>query len=255
MLPADFENAESLAHHNRMNRIHRLFALTLALAAWQTGFSLPAFASQSAPQPALQPFTLQYHARYMGLTGQGTLSLQAAGPNQWRYTLRVQHAVASLTQSTLFDEQGTTLRPLESRSVSKIPFRNRSVQAHYDWDVGQATWSGDAKPSRRGPVALELGDLDGLLINLAVVRDVAQSQHLHYRMVDGGRAVVLEYQIIGAENVTLNGKSVPATRVERSGRGKQQVAWIVPGIPAPVRLLQREDGKDVLELLLLSAAN
>jgi len=252
-----------------MNRF--LPALTVVLAASLASFCLPGFAShaaspptpQSALAPALQPFAFTYHARYLGLTGQGTLTLQAAGHNQWRYTLRIQHAVASLTQSTLFDEQNTNsgkvLRPLESRSVSKIPFRNRKVQAHYDWDTAQATWRGDVKPARQGPVALQPGDLDGLLINLAVVRDVkrniAQNQRLHYRMVDGGRAVTLAYQIVGTETVTLNGKPIPATRVERNDRNKQQIAWIVAGIPAPVRLLQREDGKDVLELLLVTGAN
>jgi len=244
-----------------------LRAITLAMTVCLAGFALPGLASQPASQPpsttTLQPFTLSYHARYLGFAGQGTLTLQAAGHNQWRYTLRIQHAVASLMQSTLFDEQNTgsgkILRPLESRSVSKIPFRNRKVQAHYDWDAAQATWRGDVKPARQGPVALQPGDLDGLLINLAVVRDVkrniAQNQRLHYRMVDGGRAVTLDYQVAGTETVTLNGKPVTATRIERNNRGKQQIAWIVAGIPAPVRLLQREEGKDVLELLLVTGAD
>jgi len=233
----------------RMNNLLR--TLALATAGWLAGFSLSAFASPYM----LQPFSLQYHARYMGLAGQGTLTLQAAEHNQWRYTLHVQHAVASLTQSTLFDEQGTILRPLSSHNTSRIPFRNHSTQAHYDWDARLATWSGDVKPSRQGPVPLEPGDLNGLLINLAVVRDVAQGQRLHYRMVDSGRAVTLEYQIIGTETVTLDGKPVQANRIERSHRNKQQIAWVVPGIPAPVRLLQRENGKDVLELSLLSGTN
>jgi len=244
---------------NRYPCTSLLHTIMLAMTVCLAGFTLPGRASQPASSATLQPFTLTYHARYLGFAGQGTLTLQTAGHDQWRYTLRIQHAVASLTQSTVFDEQDTDsgkfLRPLESRSVSKIPFRNRKVQADYDWNARQATWSGDIKPSRRGPVPLEPGDLDGLLINLAMVRDIAQNQRLHYRMVDAGRAVTLDYQIAGTETVTLNGKPVPATRVERHNRGKQQIAWIVAGIPAPVRLLQREEGKDVLELLLVTGAH
>jgi len=241
-----------------------LHPFTLVMAAWLTGFSPLGWTSPVIPQPisqptaaaALQAFTLRYHARYMGFAGQATLTLQAAQNQQWRYTLQVQHALASLTQSTLFDEQNvdgrTILRPLENRSVTKIPFRHRSVQAHYDWHARQATWTGDAKPSRRGPVALEPGDLDGLLVNLAVVRDLAHHQALRYRMVDGGRAVTLTYQVIEPEIMNLNGKPVTAIRIERDEHknNKQQIAWVVAGIPAPVRLLQRENGKDMLELVL-----
>jgi len=242
----------------RIKRLLRMLTL-LAAALWLTGLNAPGIASPTTPSLALQPFTLQYHARYLSFSGRGTLSLQAETDRRWRYTLHVQHTLASLTQSTLFDEQDTDtrtiLRPLESRSASKVPFRHRTVHAHYDWDTRQVTWSGDVKHSRRGPVPLEPGDLDGLLINLVVVHDALQNQRLHYRMVDNGRAVTLDYRISGTETLLLDGKPVHATRVERHNRNKQQIAWIVPGVPAPVRLLQREDGKDVLELLLITSAN
>ena len=31
-----------------------------------------------------------------------------------------------------------------------------------------ATWTGDVKPDRAGPVKLQAGDLDAMLINLAI---------------------------------------------------------------------------------------
>ena len=55
-------------------------------------------------------------------------------------------------------------------------------------EAGAATWTGDVKPSRRDPVPLHEGDLDALLIDLAVVRDAEPGKTLHYRNVDGGRA-------------------------------------------------------------------
>jgi len=240
-----------------------LHALGLLVSVWLAGFGPTGLAASPASSPALQAFSFPYHARYLSFTGQGTLSLQQIAGNRWRYTLQVRHPLASLTQSTVFDvvdvagvaNTGThqVFRPLETVNESKIPFRHRRVTGHYDWDTGLATWSGDAKPGRRGPVALQPGDLDGLLVNLAVVRDLARApvqRILSYRMVDAGRAVALDYQAVGTETLTVNGRPVQATRVERNTRNKQQIAWIVPGMPVPVRLLQREDGKDVLELVL-----
>jgi len=227
---------------------HYLHALGLLVAAWLAGFSPVGLAASSAPSPALHAFSHQYHARYLSFTGQGTLSLQqleGVEGNRWRFTLQVRHPLASLAQSTVFEvvnaEARQVFRPLENVNESKIPFRHRRVTGHYDWNAGEATWGGDAKPGRRGPVALQPGDLDGLLVNLAVVRDLAQGQSLDYRMVDGGRAATLDYQITGIETLTVNGQPIQATRVERRYRNKQQLAWIAPGMPVPVRLLQRED--------------
>jgi hypothetical protein len=33
--------------------------------------------------------------------------------------------------------------------------KKRNVEANYDWNARQATWSGDIKPERSGPVALK----------------------------------------------------------------------------------------------------
>jgi len=219
--------------------------LTLLASAW--GISLPAW--------ALQPFTAYYQASYRGMQGEGSLVLERTdAPQQWRVTLTVKNALVRIRQSTLFEAGAdTALRPLRSTSDTRIPFQRRVVYGHYNWETRRATWTGDARPSRQGPVVLEDGDMDGLLINLAVMRDLAQDKPLQYRMVDNGRATPLEYQIAGTANVVVNGKHEPATRVERhelNDRNRQQVAWIVSHLPAPVHLLQREDGKDVLALKL-----
>src|SRR5690606_32256221 len=122
----------------------------------------------------------------------------------------------------------------------------------YDWGSNQATWSGDVKPDRRGPVRLQNGDMDGLLINLAIARDVAAGKPLNYRMVDGGRVKTLSYRVVGKESMTVDGKTVEATKVPGVDGGKEQVAWLAPGMPVPVRLLQREGGKDALDLAIKS---
>ena len=59
----------------------------------------------------------------------------------------------------------------------------------YDWIAHVARWTGRRQGrAQRAPVPLQDGDMSGLLINLAVIRDAAPGATLHYRFVDDGRA-------------------------------------------------------------------
>ncbi|MCL7713047.1 DUF3108 domain-containing protein [Stenotrophomonas mori] len=213
---------------------------------------LAAAALASLPALAVEPFSADYQASYMGLQANGVMTLAAENDGRWRYSLQVKNQLAELSQSTLFEEHEGGLRPLSSHDASVVPFKRRTVDARYDWNSNQATWSGDVKPDRRGPVALRSGDMDGLLINLAIARDVADGKPLRYRMVDGGRVKSLAYRVIGKENMTVDGRTVEATKVARTDGDKEQIAWIVADMPVPVRLLQRERGKDALDLTIKS---
>jgi len=211
-----------------------------------------ALALASLPALALQPFTADYQATYMGMQANGTMTLAAAGADQWKYSLQIQNQLATLTQSTVFDEKNNQLRPLSSNDSSALLVKRRNVQAKYDWNSKQATWSGDVKPERRGPVALQAGDMDALLINLAIARDLAAGRPLTYRMVDEGRVKPMTYTVVGKESITVNGKQEQATKVSRVDGKKELIAWIVPNLPVPARLLQRENGQDSLDLTIRS---
>ncbi|NEK70748.1 MAG: DUF3108 domain-containing protein, partial [Xanthomonas perforans] len=113
-----------------------------------------------------------------------------------------------------------------------------------DWKTSQATWSGDIKPDRRGPVKLQPGDMDALLINLAITRDLAAGKPLNYRMVDEGRIKPMSYKVVGKETITVNGKQEQATKVSRVDGDKELIAWVVKDLPVPARLLQKEKGQD-----------
>jgi hypothetical protein len=189
----------------------------------------------------------------MGMGGTGTMTLAPAGGDRWNYTLEIDSAVATLSQRTTFAANGGTWRPLSNDDKSALLIRKNSKQATYDWNSREARWSGDVKPDRAGPVALRDGDLDAMLVNLAIPRDVAAGKPLDYRMVDNGSARELHYRVIGKETVQIGGKAQAATKVERSSDGgKEQVVWIVEGLPVPARILQRRDGKDEMDLKLKS---
>ena len=222
-----------------MNKPFRtLAAVALALA------SLPALA-------ALKPFSADYTASYMGLQGNARMSLAQAGDDRWTYTLQIQAPVAQLSQSTTFDENGGQWRPLSGHDQSSVLIKKVDKQARYDWGSGQATWSGDVKDDRRGPVALRAGDLDAMLLNLAIVRDVQDGDKtLSYRMVDDGRGKPMSYHVAGKDTVTIGGKQRPATRVEGVDGERETVLWVVDDLPVPARILRRHNGKDEMDLKL-----
>lgn len=223
-----------------MTRIaHPLTALAAALLA-----------TASLPALALEPFTADYQASYMGMQANGVMTLAKQGGDRWRYSLAIKNQVADLSQSTVFEEKGGQLRPLSSDDRSVFLIKKKAVTANYDWSTGQATWGGDLKADRRGPVKLQPGDMDALLINLAIARDVNAGKTPSYRMVDEGRAKPMTYHIAGKEAVTVNGKTEQATKVSRTDGSKEIVAWIVPDMPVPVRILQRENGQDALDLTI-----
>jgi hypothetical protein len=201
---------------------------------------------------AVKPFTADYQASYMGLQGDGKMTLAPAGGDRWKYTLDINSTIAQLRQSTVFEDKGGKWRPLSGTDSSMLLVKKSNKNATYDWSKGEARWSGDVKADRSGPVALQAGDLDAMLINLAIARDVAAGKPLNYRMVDDGRAKQMAYQVAGKDTITVDGKQEQATRVTRSDGDRQTVLWVVDGLPVPARILQRKDGKDEMDLQLKS---
>lgn len=205
----------------------------------------------TAPALAVKPFTADYQASVMGgISADAQMSLAPAGGDRWNYVLSVKSPVATLRQTTVFEDHDGAWRPLSGNDYSQLVFKKSQKNASYDWDKGEARWSGDVKADRVGPVKLQDGDLDAMLLNLAIVRDVAAGKPLNYRMVDNGVARTQSYQNLGKDTVTISGKPRSATKVSRSSENKQVIVWVVDGLPVPARILQKKDGKDELDLVL-----
>ena len=211
--------------------------------------AVPTLAAEST---GIKPFTADYQANYMGMQASGQMTLAPAGGNRWKYNLSISGSVATLSQTTVFEEHGGHYRPISGSDVSRVLIKKIDKSANYDWKKGVATWSGDVKPDRAGPIKLQAGDMDGMLLNLAIARDVAAGKPLSYRMVDDGRARQLSYTVAGKEQVTVNGKAQQATKVVRTDGEKQTIAWVVEGLPVPARILQKRNGKDEMDLRIKS---
>lgn len=204
----------------------------------------------SAQALAVKPFVADYDASWKGVQANARISLSRAQNGHWDYELSISNQLGSARQVTIFEEDGDGFRPLSGSDQTQILFKRSQKNASYNWKTREARWSGDVKADRVGPVKLQDGDLDGMLLNLAIVRDVAAGAPLDYRMVDNGTVSLQRYRNLGQDTVVVDGKTLPATKVMRSSDDKQVIVWVVEGLPTPARILQRKDGKDDLELRL-----
>lgn len=237
-------------------------ALVLAAAAAPQTPPAPLTAVPAdAPQP-LAPFVARYEAHYHGKpAGNATLQVIDEDGPRWRVDLGIESRRGlagvlglNVQQSTVFETLDTGgYRPLSQSTVRKGLFLGRRTVGTYDWAQRSARWQGDLKPRHRAPVALQPGDMSGLLINLAIIRDARPGAVLRYRFVEGGRVRDHVYAVATVmEAMEVGPLRYSTLRVDRTNGGNDEtVVWIAEGVPTPVRILQREDGEDAVDLRLI----
>jgi hypothetical protein len=251
--------------------MRRLPALVLLLAACSPAFAQDALptapavpepvvaATPEAPRP-LQPFVASYQVFHAGRElGTATLQVVPLQAPRWRVDLTMQgQGLMRLTglnaqQSTLFDYDGGGFRPLTQATVRRSFLSRHKTVGVYDWNARSAHWTGDVKQGHAGPVALLDGDMSGLLIDLALIRDAAPGRQLHYRFVDDGRVRDHVWNIAPeTEPVTVGNLDFSAMRADRvEDGGDETILWVAAGVPTPIRILQREDGADRTDLRLV----
>ena len=220
-----------------------------------------ALALASLPALALEPFVATYQAYNEGkLAGAAKMQVVRADDARWRVDLGIRGtrgfarlAGLNIEQSTLFDTNGEQYRPLSQATVKHAVFTGRKISGVYDWQAHSARWQGDVKKTRTTPVPLQDGDMSALLLNLAVIRDAQPGKALAYRVVDNGRARDYQYAVAAqTEIVNVDDLSYDAMRVARTNGGNDETLfWVADGVPTPVRILQRENGQDTLDLRLV----
>jgi hypothetical protein len=213
------------------------------------------------PEPVLQPFVANYVVYKGGKAlGEATMQLVRQQTPRWRVDLVMRGtrglfglAGINAEQSTVFEVVGETYRPLTQATLNKTIFTRKQTIGLYDWRSGAARWEGEAKEHHRGPIALQPGDMTGLLINLAVIRDAEPGKTLHYRFVDDGRTRIHEYAVDERlETITVGDLSYNAMKATRAKDDNEEtVIWVARNVPTPIRILQRENGEDTYDLRLV----
>jgi hypothetical protein len=222
-------------------------------------FGTLAFAS--LPAMALEPFVATYQAYNEGkLAGAATMQVVQTDGARWRVDLGIRGtrgfarlAGLNIEQSTVFDTTGGQYRPLSQATLKHAVFTGKKISGVYDWQARSARWQGDVKKTRTAAVPLQDGDMSTLLLNLAVIRDAQPGKALNYHVVDNGRARDYQYAVAAqTEIVNVDDLSYDAMRVARTNGGNDEtIFWVANGVPTPVRILQRENGQDTLDLRLV----
>jgi hypothetical protein len=220
-----------------------------------------ALALTSLPALALEPFVATYQAYNAGkLAGAATMQVVRTEGARWRIDLGIRGtrgfawlAGLNIEQSTVFEARDGQYRPLSQATVKHAVFTGKKMSGVYDWQARNAHWQGDVKKTRTAAIPLQDGDMSTLLVNLAVIRDAQPGKALGYRVVDNGRARDYRYAVAAqTEIVNVEDLSYDAMRVARTNGGNDEtIFWIANGVPTPVRILQRENGQDTLDLRLV----
>lgn len=220
----------------------------------------PALPAEAWTPPPLQPFVATYQALYKGReAGDARMQVSHSGGDEWRVDLGVQGRSGfasilglNIEQSTVFRTQDGRYVPQSQSTVKKAVFFGKKVTGVYDWKQGVARWDGDLKKDRQQPIPLQPGDQSALLINLSIMRDAVPGKTMTYRFVDVGRVREHVYHAAEqTETVQVGDLAYDALRVSRTNGGKNEtILWIANGVPTPVRILQREDGEDRIDLRL-----
>lgn len=222
---------------------------------------LGALVFASVPAFALEAFVATYQAYNQGkLAGNAKMEVVQSDAGRWRVDLGIRGSrgfaklvALNIEQSTLFDTVGDVFRPLSQATVKHALFTGKKTFGVFDWKTGTAHWEGDLKKNRLAPLPLQPGDMTALLMNLAVIRDAQPGKPLNYRVLENGRARDYQYQVAEqTEIVPVDDLSYDAMRVSRTNGGdKETIFWVANGVPTPVRILQRENGQDTIDLRLV----
>ncbi|MFC6839060.1 DUF3108 domain-containing protein [Xanthomonas theicola] len=222
--------------------------------------AVPGLPAAAWTPPPLQPFVATYQALYKGKqAGDARMEVSHTGGDQWRVDLGVQGRSGfasilglNIAQSTVFRSEDGRYVPQSQSTVKKAIFFGKKVTGVYDWGQSVARWDGDLKKDRQQPIPLQPGDQSALLINLSIMRDAQPGKTMRYRFVDVGRVREHVYHAATqTETVQVGDLSYDALRISRTNGGRNEtILWIANGVPTPVRILQREDGEDRIDLRL-----
>jgi hypothetical protein len=242
--------------------------MRMNIATWATcglltlGFSL----GEAEAAAALEPFVARYEVLRDGSSqGEAEMRLERIDGARWRYTTEVRGTSGmarlsgfSMREVTELTEVDGRLQPQTASAEGGISLRRRSVQTAFDWTAGEVRWSGDVKDDQTGPAPLSARTVNPQLLNLALaqgVRDGAEAgSTLSFDLVNRGDSDTVEYRVRGEEDVQVPIGERAATTLHhrRTDKDREITVWIDPQLPpAPLRVLQRDDGKDSYELRLI----
>lgn len=228
--------------------------------------ALALFASSGHAQAsALEPFTARYEVLRDGKSqGEAVMRLERIEGERWRFSSDVRGTSGmarlsgfEMSESTEFEALADgRLKPLSAQASGGLSLRRRSIGTEFDWSANQVRWNGDAKPEHRGPAPLGADTVNPQILNLALAQRLRAGTEgvIRLDLVNRGDSDPVEYRVRGSEavSVPMGEREAVALHHRRTDKDREITLWIDPSLPpAPLRVLQREDGKDAYELRLI----
>jgi len=225
-----------------------------------------AAAGSLAQATALEAFTARYEVLRDGKSqGEAVMKLERIDGERWRFSNEVRGTSGmarlsgfEMNESIELSASDSGLRPLSASASGGISLRRRSVETRFDWTTNEVHWSGDVKPEHAGPAPLSARSVTPQLLNLALAQRVRAGaevgQILSFDMVNRGDSDAVEYRVRGSERVSvpIGEHQAIALHHRRTDKDREITVWVDPSLPpAPLRVLQRDDGQDSYELRLV----
>lgn len=218
-----------------------------------------------AQADTLEPFTARYEVLRDGKSqGEAVMRLERIDGARWRFVSDVR-GTSGMARLSGFEMSETTefesladgrLKPLSASASGGLSLRRRSIDTVFDWTANEVRWTGDAKPEHRGPAALGADTVNPQILNLALAQRLRAGAEGSIRLdlVNRGDSDPVEYRVRGSEQVKvpMGEREAVALHHRRTDKDREITLWIDPSLPpAPLRVLQREDGADAFELRLI----
>jgi hypothetical protein len=225
-------------------------------------FSGAAMAADTPPIPAHQAtYEVLRHGKKVG---ELSVSLEQLDNGVWHYRSDTRATAwwvralnMSAEEAAHFVWRGDRITMLTYHNAQHAPANNRYFQHRTDWEAGttevrteEGSWTIELADNMVDPLSLRLQ----LAVNLA---DEAQRRDTHeFTLLDREEVKQKQYSFDGSETLELPAgcfETVRVRRVEDPGSDKTNLSWHAADFYwMPVRILRREDGKDKLDIRLLS---
>lgn len=212
------------------------------------------------PARALAPFEAIYDVRNGGSTiGEARMVLSRSGTDGFLYesTTRATGLLALFLKGDIVESSRWRDLPSGPRPDTYLyrregrPERGQSLQ--FDWQNGVVAGTQGGQPVR---TTLPAGTLDRLLVQLALMRDLASGrERLEYRVADGAQIKTYVFNVVGTEDVETPAgryRTVKAVRLkDGDGSPAAYTFWCAPDLGyLPVRVDKGNGDEDGLKLHL-----
>lgn len=210
--------------------------------------------------PLTREFVAVYDLKGLFTFGETTYRLNRRPGGRWRIeaesvatgALGLLNHGHSLQRSDWELNKGIA-RPIHYLDENTLGTRDKVKEHDFQWPAGKAIFT---KKGKRFEVAITDGELDPLLYQLVLRRDLSEDPKLkrndyHYRIVEGRKVNDYHFKVVGRAPLKVPFGEYEAVELVRVGDKRQTRFWCAPALDyLPLKIVQTErDGDEYTAVL------